>query len=208
MAISNTSICNMALDKLGASRIVNFENSNESSPQAIKCRTHFEQTRDALIESHTWRFASGRKKLSQDTVDPDFEYENQFILPDDYMVKKSVWSGDGPRRTNFSFSLEGDRLLTNEGEINLRYIKRVTDPTKFNALFVEVFILKLALKLVSLAGANPKMAETVGRELAGIMPQVRASSRQETENIGRIDLNTWNDARLTNGGRIDSQLGN
>lgn len=197
----------MALDKLGASRIVNFENSNEGSPQAIKCRTHFEQTRDALIESHTWRFASGRKKLVQDTVDPDFEYENQFILPADYMVRKSVWSGNGPQRTNFSYSLEGDRLLTNEGEINLRYIKRVTDPTKFNPLFIEAFVLKLALKLVSLAGANPKMSETIGRELDIIMPRVRASSRQETENIGRNDLRTWNDARNSNDNRIDSQLG-
>jgi hypothetical protein len=195
----------MALDKLGANQIDDLD--TDQSVQAIKCRTHFEQTRDALIESYTWRFASGRSTLTQDTTDPDFEYANQFILPSDYMVKKSVWGGDGPRRTNFSLSLEGDRLLTNEGEIHLRYIKRVTDPTKFNSLFIEAFILKLALKLVALAGADPKMSETVGRELRLIMPRVRASSRQETENIGRQDLNTWNDARLTNGGRIDSQLG-
>jgi len=113
------------------------------------------------------------------------------------MVKKSVWGGSGPRDTNFSYSLEGDRLLTNEGEVNLRYIKRVTDPTKFDPLFVEVLILKLALKLVSLAGANPKMTETVGRELASIMPSVRTRSRQETENIGRKDQHTWNNARLS-----------
>jgi hypothetical protein len=206
VAISNTSICNMSLDKLGAARINDLD--ADQSPQAIKCRTHFEQTRDALTESHTWRFASGRKKLSQDTVDPGFEYDNQFILPDDYMVKKSVWGENGPRATPFSYSLEGDRLLTNESEINLRYIKRVTDPTKFDPLFVEVFILKLALKLVALAGANPKMTETIGRELNGIMPKVRVRSSQETENIGRQDLNTWNNARQTNGGRIDSRLGN
>lgn len=206
MSISNTSICNMALDKLGATRITDID--TDQSTEAIKCQTHFEQTRDALTESHTWRFASGRKKLSQDTVDPDFEYDNQFILPTDYLVQKSVWNGFGPRSTVFSYSLEGDRLLTNEDEINLRYIKRVTDPTKFDPLFVEVFILKLALKLVALAGANPKMTETIGRELAGIMPSVRARSRQETENIGRNDLRTWNDARRISGGRIDSRLGN
>jgi len=198
----------MALAKIGASRIINFENASENSPQAIQCRLHFEQTRDALTESHTWRFASGREKLSQDTVDPEFEYDNQFILPTDYLVKKSVWNGDGPRDTNFSYSLEGNRLLTNEDEIHLRYIKRVTDSTKFDPLFVEVFVLKLALKLVALAGANPKMAEILGRELTLIMPSVRTRSRQETENIGRNDLHTWNDARLTNGGRIDSRLGN
>jgi hypothetical protein len=197
----------MALAKLGAKRINNFEDSTESSPQAVQCRLHFEQTRDALLRSNFWAFASGRAKLSQDTVDPDFEYDSQFILPNDYLAKKSVWSGDGPRRTNFSYAIEGDRILTNEGEINLRYVKKVTDPTKFDPLFIEVLVLKLALKMTSLAGANTKLSEILGIELRGIMRSVRTFSRQEAENIGRKDLHTWNDARLTNGGRIDSQLG-
>jgi hypothetical protein len=205
MAISNTSICNMALRKLGAKRLNDLD--TDSSVNAIDCRLHYEQTRDALIESHFWRFASGREDLSEDTETPAFEWERQFILPTDYMVKKSVWSGLGPYNTNFSYALEGDRLLTNESDIKLRYIKRVTDPTKFNELFIEVFVLKLALKLVALAGANPKMSQTIATELIPVMRKVRTSSRQETENIGRADLNTWNGARLTNGGRIDSQLG-
>ena len=206
MAISNTTICNMALRKLGAKRINDLD--TDGSVNANDCRLHFEQTRDALIQSHFWRFASAREDLSQDTVDPTFEWESQFILPTDYMVKKSVWSGYGPYKTNFSYAIEGQRILTNENDIKLRYIKRVTDPTEFDELFIEVFILKLALKLVALAGANPKMTETIGRELIPVMRKVRTSSRQETENIGRADLRTWNAARLTNGGRIDSQLGN
>ena len=187
----------MALDKLGAQRINDYD--TDASPQAIKCRTHYEQTRDALIESHVWRFATGRAALSQDTVDPDFEYDNQFILPTDYLVKKSVWNGSGPRSATFSYAIEGDRLLTNESAIYLRYMKRVTDPTKFNPLFVEVLVLKLALKLVSLAGANPKMSEALGIELRGVMPQVRTMSRQETENIGREDRAAWADIRVSSG---------
>ena len=67
MAISNTSICNLALADVGIKRINNFENSLESSSQAIACRLHFEPTRDALVRSHYWRFASARQSLSQDT---------------------------------------------------------------------------------------------------------------------------------------------
>ena len=201
MAISNTSICNMALDKLGASRITNFENSNENSPQAIKCRTHFEQTRDALIRSHYWRFAAARAELSQDTVDPDFEFDSQFILPSDFMRFKSLYvdNRSPSLTTKITIALEGDRLLTNETAINLRYIKKVTDPTEFDPLFVEVFILKLALKLVALAGANPKMSETVGRELAGVMPRVRALDRQETNNVGRDAHVPWVEVRVSGG---------
>jgi hypothetical protein len=197
MAINDTKICNMALDKLGAANIVDLD--TDKSPQGQKCRIHFEQTRDALIRSHYWRFASARASLSKDTVDPDFEYDSQFILPTDFMRFKSLYLND--RRpsltTRITVAIEGDRLLTNETAINMRYIKRVTDPTKFDELFTEVFILKLALKLVALAGANPKMTQTLGGELARVMPSVRALDRQETNNIGRDAHVPWTEVRVS-----------
>ena len=189
----------MSLDKLGAKRINDLD--TDTSPEAIKCRTHFEQTRDALVRSHYWRFASARATLSQDTVDPDFEYDSQFILPTDFMRLKNVYGDNGTANGSLktSFAIEGQRLLTNETAINLRYIKKVTDPTKFDELFTEVLILKLALKLVSIAGANPKMTETIGRELNGVMPQVRALDRQETNNIGRLDRVPWVETKTSGG---------
>ena len=197
MAISNTEICNMTLDKLGANRITDLD--SDATPEAIKCRTHFEQTRDALIRSHYWRFASARVALVQDTVDPDFEYDSQFILPSDFMRLKSVFGDNATPSGNLklSYAIEGQRILTNETAINLRYIKKVTDPTKFDELFTEVFILKLALKLIALAGANPKMTETIGRELAGVMPKVRALDRQETNTIGRLNRHPWLESRVS-----------
>jgi hypothetical protein len=101
--------------------------------------------------------------------------------------------------TKITIAIEGDRLLTNETAINMRYIKAVTDSAKFDPLFVEVFILKLALKLVSLAGANPKMTETLGKELNSVMPQVRALDRQETNNIGRDAHIPWVEVRVSGG---------
>lgn len=189
----------MALDKLGASRINNLD--TDTSVPARKCQTHFEQTRDALIRSHYWRFASARAELSQDTVDPDFEYDSQFILPTDFMRFKSLYvdNRSPSLTTKITIALEGDRLLTNETAINMRYIKKVTDPAQFDPLFVEVFILKLALKLVALAGANPKMTATIGTELKEVMPKVRALDRQETNNIGRDAHVPWVEVRVSGG---------
>ncbi len=199
MATSNTKICNQALDKLGASRIVNLDDDTETSLSAIKCRLHFEQTRDALVRSHWWRFASARVTLSQSTVTPDFQWDFQYLLPNDFMRMKSIYENRNTGINFRSYELEGDILLTNETTMEIKYIKKVTDPSKFDSLFIEVLVLKLALKLVSLAGANPKMAETIGRELASVMPQVRALDAQETNTAGRLESSTWNDARY--GGR-------
>ncbi len=199
----------MALGKLGSSRIKNLADTTEETPEAIQCRLHFEQTRDALIRSHWWRFASARETLTENSSSPDFEFTNQFDLPDDFMRLKSVWDGVDHRNTRVTFGMEGDLLLTNSDSIDLRYIKKVTDPTKFDSLFVEVLILKLAIKLLSpLAGGAPKLQQVLGTELQLIMPSVRALDRQETNNVGRNDRFTWNDARIAfSGARIDSQLG-
>ncbi len=81
--LSETSICNIALGRLGALRIKNVE--SDTSLQAIQCRIHYEPTRDALLRSHKWRFARTRIKLASgwatDTV----------YTTDQYVINDSVW---------------------------------------------------------------------------------------------------------------------
>ena len=96
MAVNNTSICNMALSRIGAKRINDFDDDSDTKNEAIQCRLHFEQTRDALQRSHFWVFTKTRETLSQDTEDPDFEYANQFLLPSDmlrYRYKHDAGAG-------------------------------------------------------------------------------------------------------------------
>ncbi len=199
MSISNTSICNMALGKIGAKRINDFDDTSEDSTVAIQCRLHFEQTRDSLIRFHSWRFARARKTLSQDTVTPDFEWNFQYFLPNDFMLMRSIFE-DKFSDSNFqNYALEDDLLLTNDEEMEIRYVKKVTDPAKFDPLFVEVLILQLALKLIGpLAGGAARLQKTLQEELKAIMPSVLAIDGQETNTAGRAESSTWNDARFGN----------
>ena len=203
MSISNTSIINMALGKISSKRITNYEDATENSPQAIQGRLHFEQTRDALIRSHYWRFASDRSSLTQDATDPEGdEYDNQFILPTDFLRLKSVFGNNytATENTKYTFAIEGDRLLTNESSVDIRYIKKVTDPTKFDPLFVEVLILSLALKMLpALAGGDSKLYKDIQTELRLLVPSVRTLDRQETNTIGRNNRRPWLESRLSGG---------
>ncbi len=198
MATSNTKICNQGLGVIGTKRINDFSDTTEGSPQAIQCRLHFEQTRDAFTRSHLWRFASDRATLVQDATDPDFEWDNQFILPNDFLRMKSIYEG---RRSNLnlrSYALEGKLLLTNESSMSIRYIKRVTDPTEFDPLFIEVFVFLLADKFIGpLTGGDKRIQEKIDKRLKTLMPKIRALDAQETNTIGQYDLETWNDARYT-----------
>ena len=196
MALSETIICNSSLSKIGSKRINNFD--TDTSVEAIACRTHYEITRDSLIRSFQWRFASARATLSQDATDPDFEWDNQFILPADFLAMRSIYENRFSDENYRSYALEGKRLLTNESTMEIRYIKKVTDVTEFDPLFVEVLILQLALKLVgALAGGAPKLQKIIQDELFVVMRSVRAFDGQETNTIGQRDLETWNDARYT-----------
>jgi hypothetical protein len=185
----------MSLDKIGAKRILNID--TDSSPQAQKCKTHFEQTRDALLRSHWWGFASAREKLSADTVTPDFEWDFQFILPADFLRMKSIYEDTISDVAYRSYAIEGDRLLSNESEMSIRYVKRITDPTKFDELFTELLVLHLALKLVSIAGANTKMSELLIKEIRLLEPRVRTVDAQETNTSGVVTSETWNNARFS-----------
>jgi len=188
---SVTSICNMALSVVGAKRINDYNTG--TSLGAIQCRLFYEPARDALLRSYWWGFASDRATLSQDTNDPDFEWDNQFILPSDFLRLKSVYEEVGYNSRSSRHAIEGQRILTNESTQNIRYIKRVTDVTKFDPLFVKVLVFLLADDFVGpLAGGDKRIQEKIDRKLAKLMLKVSAVNDNETDTGGRSD---WNLAR-------------
>jgi hypothetical protein len=281
-------VCNQALDKFGAS---NFTYARQTSNEAVKCNLHYSQTRDALLRSFEWNFASARsqlvilKTLTLDlspmsdawsvgtaitgitsyatatilsvvsateyeisyldgdftdgekitdgdveevfwegqnlywedeiilwwnggndivcgtgypivaNITPDFGYDYQFVLPADFSRFKKHW-----RRRFQHWTIEGNRLLTDDDSVNAEYIKKITDPADFDTLFTEVLILQLALKLLHpIAGAGNEALELktgLQRELAGVMERAKAVCRAETNDTGRSD---WNLVRYGSG---------
>lgn len=204
MALSVTKICNLSLSDLGAKRINDFD--TDSDTPAILCRLHYEPIRDALLRSHYWPFAAGRKVLVQDTDDPPFEYDNQFILPTDFLYLRSIFADnftvDGKSRNRHA--IEEDRLLTNDSTVEIRYTKKITDPTKFDSLFVQLFVLQLDLKLVMPLSQSVKLKQSIKEDIQLLMPSVRAVARQEAELIRKLD---WNDVRRIGSSRSGAQRG-
>jgi hypothetical protein len=81
---------------------------------------------------------------------PVFGYDHQYVLPTDFMRLRL--KGD---YYHYKFEIEGNRILTDHDQKHITYVKKVTDPTLWDALFTELFVLKLALKLANaLAGTG------------------------------------------------------
>jgi len=202
MATSNTSVCNQALGRIGAKRINNYEDDTDTDTNAIQCRLHFVPTRDALLRSNWWRFARARATLSAEVAAPDFEYAYSYPLPADFLRMISVYEDNntGKDISRYTYYLEGKKLLSDENAMEIRYIKKVTDASMFDPLFVEVFVLKLAMKLIMPLSGDKTMRRELWEELQALTATVRALDKQEQNTLGRGDRNLWNDARLVGAG--------
>ena len=193
---TKTDICNLALTRIGAKVVTVAEITADTAVTAMHCNRHYEQTRDALLRSHWWRFASGRVEL-EEADEPDFEWDNAYDLPDDFLAMKTIYDDNEPDHIYKNpYELEGSLLLINEDECEIRYIKQVTDVTLFDPLFVEVLVLTLALKLVMPLSQDRGLYAEIKDELyKEVMPKVRALDRQETNTSGRGGELTWNESR-------------
>jgi hypothetical protein len=131
--------------------------------------------------------------LAASDYTPDFEWDFMWDLPSDYLRFRSIDEETGVTSRNRRHAIEGQRFLTDFSTVSLLYIKKVTDVTEFDPLFVEILILQLALRLVApLAGGAPKLQDGLAKELKLLMPKAQAVDSDETDTGGRSD---WNLAR-------------
>lgn len=140
---SEVGICNRALQKLGASSILSL---TEDSTEGRACNLAYKPVRDALLRSHWWSFSIKRASLAASSTSPLFGYDNQFPLPSDYL--KLIPPDHREKVYMTDWKLEDGFIRTNDdAPLEIRYVSRVTDPNKFDALFIEALSARLAMEM-------------------------------------------------------------
>lgn len=152
---SEVSICNEALDILGAARIVSL---GENSVNGRECNSCYAELRDREIEKHPWNFARKRKVLAPDTAAPPFDFTYQFTLPVDCL--RVLLPND---RNTVDWSSEGGKILTNDGtSINLKYVAQITDPNAMPPTFRGALAAMIAwLKCEKITQSTSKKADAL-----------------------------------------------
>lgn len=239
---SKTDICNMALGRVGHELTTVALIEADTDTDAKICNLHYEQTGDALLRSHWWRFAGARIRLASAwatsivyTTDqyvsnndvwykcvvahtsasasepphanwttlvaadytPKVEWDFMFDLPEDWLADRYTYGDNDAHRSPYSYKVEGDKYLTSENAVDYVYTKRITDVTKFDPLFIEVYVLSLALKFSMAIGQDKEMYTLIKEELwgtprqRGLMSKVRTMDKQEQNTAGIYSYNTW-----------------
>ena len=128
MTSTFVSISNRALTFLGAQPITSL---SDDTKEARSCNRMFAQSRDHVLRSHPWNFALKRVALAASTTAPVWEYANAYDWPSDCLRIIEV-------DTLEEWAVEAKAIVTDEGApLNILYVSQVTDPTLFDALFVE-----------------------------------------------------------------------
>tara|TARA_R110000803_G_scaffold116458_1_gene185031 strand:- start:443 stop:1024 length:582 start_codon:yes stop_codon:yes gene_type:complete len=185
---SEVQICNLALAKVGDEQITSL---TENSKAARLCNLVYEPMRDTTLRSHPWNFAIQRVELAASTDTPSYEYNAQFTLPSNFLRLLGTNMLDAAK-----FTVEGDQLLCNASTLKIKYIYQVTDPNKFDWLFIEALSARIAAEL-SIAMTDSR---TLTVDLFNLFSTKLADARSADATEGTPDditADTWLNSRIS-----------
>lgn len=169
-AISRVAIANLALTKLGVSHIETFK---EDSKAARTMAALFDRIRDIELSRHYWNFAKARRALPEAINDePRGAFRYAYALPVDWLTtifvgteQPGISLADVQTYDEGDWSHEGGYILTNYAPpLALFYVRRVTDVTKYHALFVEALACRLAMEAADTLTASLQRWEKCSAE--------------------------------------------
>lgn len=179
-------ICNRALALLSAEPIMALD---ETSRSARLCSSEYAATRDAVLRSFPWSFATKRVSLAKLAEVPAFGFSAYFALPADFIRLIEIYPG------NITYEIEGRRLLANAAAVSIKYTSRAEDPNEMDPLFREVLAVKLAVNLCMPITQNGQLLQLYEQMFARRMSEARTSQSQEND-AQAIDEGPWVNSRV------------
>jgi len=177
--MTDIQICNLALARLGDSRITAL---TDATAQAQYCSLFYTQTVEELQAEFDWQFCRKQVSLTSGTA-PLTGYSTQYALPTDFI--RAIRLGNIDASENFgTWEIVGTNLHTNlTSPVALDYIANITTTTSFPAIFTELLSIKLAAVLaMPLTGSKDlftQLAEVYGATLQ------KPAFLHATERVGR-----------------------
>jgi hypothetical protein len=184
MAISETSICNDALLRVGAKPITSINDENE---RATLCFHLYAETRDQILDSFQWSFAQRRTTLTKLIATPAFGYSFYYQLPGDTLRVNEFSADDFPLQ-NYKWQVEHQGedpessivIATNAPSgVSVRYTARITDTSKFSFRFAGILKLRLASKLAYPIKKDGSLARSLYDEYQIEMERAKTSEQYE-----------------------------
>ena len=142
---SEVSICNMALTRIGQNRITSLD---QTGVLAELSKLYYEATLNELLSAYKWPFAIARVQLSASAETNLTAFTYKYQLPVSNLRVLTMLSSEDYSEIDDVWEIEGDKLLSDTTTAYIKYISKITDPTKLPQPFVEALYLRIASKMV------------------------------------------------------------
>lgn len=130
------SVSNEALALCNKEQIQSFK---EGSQQSLQCSTLLPAIISRVLFERDWKCARKRSKIAPDLDMPSFGYEFQYSLPNDFLRVVDINAED--------WSLEGDKILSDEKPLEIIYIAFPSSPSSLNAELRSAIVYYLASEI-------------------------------------------------------------
>ncbi|TPK83474.1 hypothetical protein [Mesorhizobium sp. B2-4-17] len=146
MAITPLDIANMALAVLDEAPI---DSLDQDVKAARLLNLHFDLTREAELTRYAWVFAILRATVvGSDAGGNDCGLNVAYELPADCLRPLPLTHNGEPDGVPVSWRQEAGLIYCDQpGPLTIRYIANLTDPNDWDALFTEVLVAALAIKV-------------------------------------------------------------
>jgi len=187
---SEIEICNIALSLIGDDFIKSFE---EETKQARFCSMFFSQITREVLHKCIFKESVKRSTLTKvANVDlSNTPWECAFQLPKDYIrVIKVNDGGIGdqiagtPRITILGvderdFEIEGDLLLINQEQCNIRYVHEITDFSCASPLLIKAIAYSLAARIAHAITGSMEIMERMEQKAAMVVKKAKYAQAKE-----------------------------
>lgn len=181
--MSEVSICNSALQKIGEPSIISLDDPTKAARQ---CKLAYDDCRKTELRKYRWNFAIKRVALAPDILTPAFDFKAQFTIPSDCL--KVILPVD----PYCDWFIEGGKILTNNGTIlNLRYIYDIEDTTAFDPCFEEVLSVAIAKAIVEPMTNSANKNAVLQNEYKNTVADARRANAFETIPVDGVDDSLW-----------------
>lgn len=184
--VSDVSICNSALVKLGVDLISNLANDTKT---ARLCNNRFPYIRNIVLEAHPWACATKTVSMApvSGTVTLD-GWANAFEKPGDFlkMVRGEDW--------DVEYDTVDGYLVSDENPFIIKYIWKNTNAASYSYSLAEAISWRLAADLGYALTQSREVAETMMKGYEMELKSARYHDAQKKTPEGMY-ANTWLDTR-------------
>lgn len=192
MPVTPEMIANMALGVIDEAPIDSLDDDHKA---ARLCNLHYDLTREAELSKHVWNFAISSDEITGTDLETGPATLNwSYDLPADCLRVLPLTHNGEPHGVPISWRQEGSVILSDQDSPRkIRYIANLTDPDDWDALFTDVLVaalaVRIALPLTHKAGMLQLAQQAYDRALEAAL---QAHCFQRGENLYR---GSWATAR-------------